>query len=185
MTDSEFQHSLNSLGLSHAEAAQQLSVNSRTVRRWADGTVEIPGPVKHVLNAWMRLHSLGLAWRLDEVMLGDDNPEVLAEQIALYRQHAIDLDAVLQAVNARGGPAAPWHVDLEGKRATLGPMWVSFYLLPNGSFAPQCYCRNDTRPDMKRDAALLHDAYACIAHAISAPDRAKSVGNCTSGAHQS
>ncbi|MDA1101716.1 MAG: hypothetical protein O2967_22370 [Proteobacteria bacterium] len=97
--------------------------------------------------------------------IGESDPEQIAEQIALYRRHAINLDALIQKVEARGGPAAPWHVDLKKRQATLGPVWVSFYPLVNGGFSPASYSRSDDHPDLKRDWTLLEDA--CIAKAIA------------------
>lgn len=176
MTRDEFQTSLNCLGLSQAEAARLLSVSPRTVRRWAKKPTEIPGPAEQALRAWVRLHCLGLTWRPDGVAIGESDPEEIAEQIALLRQHAIDLDALIQKVEARGGPAAPWHVDLKKRQATLGPVRVSFYPLMNGGFSPASYSRNDDHPNLKRDWTLLEDAFACIANAIAkvGPDWAKS-----------
>lgn len=78
-----------------------------------------------------------------------------------------DLDAVIQKVKARGGPAAPWHVDLKKRRATLGPIELSFYPLVGGGFSPQFYRRSDQDHDIMRDRPLLEDAFVCIANAIS------------------
>lgn len=158
---------LNQLDLSQTEAARLLSVNVRTVRRWVENPSEMPGPAEQALRAWLRLHRLGLAWRPDGLPLGEDEVEEMAEQIALYRQHAIDLDALLRRVEERGGPAAPWHVDLKAHLATLGPMEVGFYPLANGGFSPSTYRRSDVGPDLGRDAQLLEDAYACIARALA------------------
>ena len=167
MSAPEFAAHLDHLGLTQAEAAELLSVNARTIRRWVDNPAEMPGSAESALRAWLRLHHLGLAWRPDGLPLGEDDVSELAKQIALYRQHAIDLDAVIRRVETRGGPAAPWHVDLEAHLATLGPMEVGFYLLPNGSFSPSTYRRTDAAPNLNRDVHLLEDAYACIAKALS------------------
>jgi len=91
----------------------------------------------------------------------------LANQIVLYREQAIQLDAILKKVEERGGPAMQWTVDLERHIAILGPMQLGFYLLSNGSFSPSSYNRSDCKPDIHRDGALLEDAYFCIAQAIS------------------
>jgi hypothetical protein len=157
---------LQQLDLTQAEAACLLSVNVRTVRRWVDDPTDMPGSAEHALRAWLRLHRLGVAWRPDGLPLGGDDIDEMAQQIALYRQRAIDLDALLQRVEARGGPAAPWQVDLEAHIATLGPMRVGFYPLPNGGFSPSTYRRTDADPDLNRDAHLLEDAYACIAQVL-------------------
>ncbi len=167
MTNSEFQDCLDRLGLSQTEAARLLSVSPRTVRRWAEERAEIPGPAEQALHAWIRLDRFGLPWRPDGVAIGENDPEKIAEQIALYRQDAINLDKLIRKVEARGGPAAPWHVDLKKRQATLGPISVSFYRLGNGGFSPAFYRRSDVHPDLKRDWTLLEDAFACIANAIA------------------
>ncbi len=163
MIRDEFLHSLRILGLTQAEAAQLLSVNPRTIRRWLGGE-EVPAPAQHALRAWMGLHERGLPWRPDEQsVVGEDD-----EQIAVIRSHAIDLDALLTRVEARGGPTVPWDVDLDRCRATLGRMQLSFYRLRNGGFALQSYRRSDEAgADAQRDKALLEDAVACIARAFA------------------
>jgi hypothetical protein len=167
MNRTHLQTVLDELGLTQTEAARLLSVDVRTVSRWADDPTHLPGPAQRALDAWLRLHRLGLAWRPDGLPIGEDEPQELAEQIARYREHAIGLDAVLQKVKARGGPAAPWRVDLKSRRAVLGPVRVSFYRLPNGGFSPNSYSRTDGPPDLERDLPMIEDAYACIARALA------------------
>jgi len=167
ISKTELLRHLNQLSLTQAELARLLSVNVRTVRRWVETPAEMPGPAEQALRAWLRLHRLGLAWRPDGLPLGEDEAEEMAKQIALYRQHAINLDAMLRRVEARGGPAAPWQVDLKTHVATLGSIEVGFYPLPNGGFSPSTYRRADADPDLGRDARLLEDAYACIAQALA------------------
>ena len=160
MLAAELQSHFLELGLVPDEAAQLLSVSPRTVQRWAHGLQEIPGPTEYALRAWRGLHDRALPWRPDKLSIALDD-EV---QIAATRAHAIELDALLKRVEARGGPAAPWKVDLDLCKATLGPLQVSFYKLLNGGFAPQSYRRSDgLGPDLQRDGPLLEDAYACIA----------------------
>lgn len=166
MSESELATHLSQLGLSQAEAARLLSVNVRTVRRWVENPGEMPGPAEQALRAWFRLNLLGLGWRPDGLPLGEDDTDEMAKQIALYRQHAINLDAMLRRVEKRGGPAAPWRVDLKANIATLGPISVGFYRLANGGFSPSTYRRGDVEPDLERDALLLEDAYACISMAL-------------------
>ena len=175
MTTANFRDFLDQLGLSQSEAARLLSVSPRTIRRWADVPSEMPGPAEQALRAWLRLHRLGLAWRPDGVAIGEINPEEIAEQVALYRQHAINLDVLIQKVEARGGPAAPWKVDLNKRQAILGPVRMSFYPLANGGFSPASYSRSDDHHDLERDWPLLEDAFACIADAIAkvGPDWAR------------
>ena len=155
---------LDSLGLTQAEFAQLQGANVRTVRRWLDGEGPgIPGAVANSLRAWQRLQHAGLPWRPEDALLeaGD------AAGLAAHRFHALDLDAVLERVRQRGGPASPWDVDLDRQRATLGAVRLTFYKLPNGGFAPQSYRRLDgLPPDLVRDRVLLEDGYACIARAL-------------------
>lgn len=159
----ELQAVLDELGLTQSEAAALLSVDERTIRRWS----QIPGPAEQALRAWVRLHRLGLAWKPEDLPIGEGDTEELAKQIALYRQHAIQLDALLRKVEARGGPRTPWTVDLNAHEASLGPMTVGFYRLSNGGFSPSTYSRSDQPPDIERDSQLLEDAYACIAKALA------------------
>jgi hypothetical protein len=167
MTKRELLDHLQRLGITQAEAALLLSVSDRTVRRWAEAPAEIPGPAEHVLRAWVRLHERGIAWRPDGLPIGEDKPEEIAQQIALYRGHAISLDSLIRRVEARGGPTVPWEVNVEAGEAILGPVWVTFYRLPNGGFSPQSYGRSDREPDFTRDRLLIEDAYVCIARATA------------------
>jgi transcriptional regulator with XRE-family HTH domain len=155
----EFRECREKLGLTQVDAAQLLSVDPRTVRRWAEenGGI-IPGPAEQALRAWVGLQRQGVPWRAEDT---DD------EQIALHRQHAIELYALLLRVEARGGPRAPWQVDIEGGVATLGPVRLSFYKLRNGSFSPAYYRRSDLPADVRRDWTLIEDGFACIARAIA------------------
>ena len=166
MNAKEFRAALKALGINQTEASTLLDVSDRSVRRWAEGPEEIPGPVEQTLRAWVRLEVVGLAWRPDREMIGNDISAELRKQIASYRRLALDLDALLRKVKSRGGPAAPWDVDLQRRIATLGPIEVSFYPLTNGGFSPAHYTRKDCSPDQARDQSLLEDAYACIAESI-------------------
>jgi hypothetical protein len=167
MNRAELQAVLDELGLTRSEAAMLLSVDGRTIARWFASPSRISGPAEQALRAWVRLNRMGLAWKPEDLPIGEDDTEELAKQIALYRQHAIQLDGLLRKVAARGGPKLPWMVDLDAHKATLGQMTVGFYLLPNGGFSPSTYRRSDRHPDMEEDAQLLEDAYAAIAKAIA------------------
>ena len=162
------QSAISYLGLSALELSELLSVNQRTTRRWSEDPTEIPGPAEQAIRAWVRLQRLGLAWRPDGVAIGESNPERVAEQIKLYLRHAIDLDALVQRVENRGGPVAPWEVDLVARRATLGPAMVTFYPLVNGGFSPASYSRRDRAPDIQRDWKFIEDGLACVAKAVAA-----------------
>jgi hypothetical protein len=167
MTRTEFQSILDELYLLQSVAAKLLSVDERTVRRWVEDPSRIPGPAEQALRAWLRLHRLGLAWKPEDLPIGEDDSAKLAKQIALFRQHAIQLDVLLRKVDARGGPKTPWKVNLDAHEATLGHMTVGYYPLHNGGFSPSTYSRSDTHPDIHRDGPLLEDAYACIAKALA------------------
>ena len=169
MTRTELLQHLDGLGLTQVGAAKLLSVGPRTFRRWVSVPSELPGPAEQALRAWLRLNRLGIPWRPDTVPLGGIDAERLADQIASHRRHALDLDAVIRRVRARGGPAAPWKVDLRRRVAKLGPMSVHFYPLTviAGGFSPYSYNRSDRHPDIAVDRPLLEDAYVCIADAIA------------------
>ena len=165
MPKTNINEALNLLGLTQVDAARLLSVDPRTLRRWVENPNEIPGPAEQALRAWLRLHQLGLPWTPD----GIDLIEVDPEQIALQRLHTLELDALLEKVKKRGGPAAPWVVDLNKGKAILEKIEVTFYKLPSGGFAPQSYKRrDDIEADVERDWSLIEDAFACIAKAIAA-----------------
>jgi hypothetical protein len=168
MTAHELSECFRRLRLSPSNAAIFLSVDVKTVRRWLEGSVAVPGPAVQALGAWARLDRLGLPWRPAEDMLGIDEEE-LAKQIRLLREHNLNLDETLQRVRARGGPAALWRVDLDSHIASLdGIMEVGFYPLPNGGFSPSNYRRKDRGPDTIRDQPLIEDAIAAIADAVAA-----------------
>ena len=169
MSNFNLSKTLNLLGLSQVAAARLLSVDPRTVRRWVENPSEISGPAEQALRAWLRLHEFGLPWSPDGVDLFEGD----LEQIAIHRRHTIDLDALLAKVIKRGGPSAPWIVDLEKGKATLGALEVTFYRLPSGGFSPQSYKRrDDIQPNVERDWLLIEDAFLCISKAISNEKRA-------------
>jgi len=174
MTPSDFAQHLDQLGLSQTEAARLLSTTPRTLRRWVEGPDPVPGTAEQALRAWVRLQEFGLSWRPDAatfLLRGDEKK--IAKQIALHNLHAVGLDAVLQKVKKRGGPAAPWQVDLKKNRAMLGPIVTTFYRLHDGGFSPQGYSRRDMTPDLGRDRPLLEDAWYCIAQAIAKTRKVK------------
>lgn len=164
MTYTELSEIMDELGLSQTDAARLLSVDPRTFRRWISDTQEISGPGAQALRAWRRLNALGLPWSPDSLDLAEAEPD----QIAAHRSHAIGLADLLLKVQSRGGASGAWEVDLKKKKATLGPIEVSFYRLSNGGFSPQSYTRRDnTPPDIQRDWVLIEDAFACIAAKLS------------------
>ncbi len=167
MQSSLLRESLVTLGLNFLELAQLLDMNVRTVQRWLSGEVEIPRSIECVINAWMYLNQMGLPWRPDGFSVALLSPEQVKNQLLLQMESSKELVKIIKKVKSRGGPAAPWIVDLSAKKATLGDVWVRFYILSNGSFSPQSYGRFDKNPDLYRDQSILEDAYVCIAEAIA------------------
>lgn len=164
MNNGNLKESLVYLGISAPELADLLDVNIRTVQRWISGMTEIPMSTERVLEAWALLQRLGLPWRPDGNHLLSLND--LRRQVELHKANAIEIAELIKKVNARGGAAAPWTVNLSAKKATLEKMWVSFYILPNGGFSPQSYGRTDKEIDVQRDKELIEDAIVCIAEEI-------------------
>ncbi len=54
MTPQEFRVAREKLGLSAAKLAARLGVHVRTVRRWADGSQDVPGPVAVAMRSFLR-----------------------------------------------------------------------------------------------------------------------------------
>src|SRR5437868_3007921 len=120
MDRQDFFKILKELDLTQTEAAKLLSVNIRTLRRWIENPEEISGPAKQALVAWRRLQRFGLAWRPSETDIILTHPDELAELFKCFRAGAMELDSILENVKRRGGPAAPWQVDLKKHTAILG-----------------------------------------------------------------
>ena len=163
MTSAEFNRHLEILGLKQTDAAVLLRVTPRAVRRWQNGEQEIPGTVAELVKAWRQLHTRQIPWgaSLESIWYGDD------DQIRRHQDHNKALAALLSRVEARGGPAAPWRVNLKERSATLGPMVVHFYKLLSRSFSPANYRRRDREPDLYRDQPLIEDAVAAFSRAVS------------------
>jgi hypothetical protein len=152
------------LGVDPGEAAQLLSVAPRTMRRWLLEGEEIPGPAIVALRAWRAMHARHLNWKPDAQSLFNDDQD----QIARYRKHVVDMDAALERVEKRGGPASPWAVDLARNSAIFGPFEVSFYQLEgDGGFSLSNYRRRDIAPDVTRDMPFLEDAAYCISKTMA------------------
>lgn len=83
MTREDFDSLLGELGLSQAEAARLLSVDARTVRRWAEDPADMPGPAKQALRAWLALHRFGLPWAPDSVDLVRQDPGQVAKSLSV------------------------------------------------------------------------------------------------------
>ncbi len=163
MDGAELNEYLGLLELTQADLAARLGVTARTVRRWQTGEQPIPPWVTEVLGAWRQLHTRNLPWGadLESVWYGDD------DQIRRHQDHDKALAQILLRVNARGGPAAPWRVNLRDHSATLGPITVRFYRLASDSFSLANYRRSDMRSNVNRDQPLIEDAVAAFAAAVS------------------
>jgi len=155
---------MRELRLGTKVAANLLDVEPKTVQRWLNGEVQVPGPVRQAMSAWKRLQQAGIPWHPAALPLTFMTEDEAQEQARLWNRHLLDLDDVLERVKARGGPVAPWTVDLEEKEAVLGDkMRVYFYAMDNGGFSPSSYTRTDRQPDYERDRPLLEDAIVSIA----------------------
>jgi len=165
MNANQLRQSLDRLNLSPAEAAQLLGVTPRTVRRWLEGE-EMTGPAVQAIRAWIRLRDRHLPWRPDAVSIVQDNQD----QIERHRLHTIKFDAILSRVENSGRARLPWVIDWDKGEATLGPMEVGFYKLPNGGFSLSTYRRTDGVPDVDRDAEFIEEAVYCIAQALKRQD---------------
>ena len=169
MTPVELREHIQGFGLTQTELAQLLGANARTVRRWLeeDGSTDgpgVPGAVATTLRAWQRLQHAALAWRPQDAPLSAAGT---APVLAAQRFYALGIDAMLERVRMRGGPAVPWDVDLARQRATVGAVQLSFYVLEGGGFVPLSYRRQDAlMPDPVRDQTLLEDGVACIARTL-------------------
>ncbi len=162
MTEQELTEHFSILQISHAEAAQLLGVSARTLRRWLEGE-EVPGPAEAALRAWRKLAERHLPWKPDSVSIFEDDQD----QIQRHSRHMQEMAALLERVEARGGAANPWTVDISKCSATFGPFEIGFYRLQSGSFSLSSYRRKDVLPDRLRDMVFIEDAAYCIAKAFS------------------
>lgn len=160
MNASDLDSALSTLDLSATDASQLLGIAQRTLRRWREGEA-IPAAAEAALRAWLTLHEWGIPWRPDTVSVVDDDKD----QIRRMREHAIDVEQMLERVKARGGPKSPWRVDFARRIASFDRFRVTFYELANGGFSLSTYSRADGNPDAQRDAALIEDAAYSIARA--------------------
>jgi transposase len=163
----EFQRSLSRLGLTPKDAALVFKVSMRTIQRWLQDPSTLPEPDEQLLRAWLRLHDAGLAWRPGCIDIGITDQKELDNLIGRHRNNLLDLDALLRRVKERGGPVAPWTVDLKSQTATLGPITIVFDPLVDGLFSPRTYWRRDDQSTKERDWPLIEDGFACIAQAIA------------------
>jgi|GEM_PF-5152477 len=76
----------------------------------------MPGPAEQALRGWFTLHRMGLPWSPDSIDLAQLDPV----QIAIHRAHTIDLEAIIEKVANRGGPAAPGKWNLRNTEQSSG-----------------------------------------------------------------
>jgi hypothetical protein len=176
MTGPEFSDHLTFLRLSLSEAALLLGSSERSVRRWSED--DVPGPVAAAVRAWRELESRGLPWKPDSVSVIERDQD----QIERMRSHDEMLAQVMREVEARGGPANPWSVDIERGTATFSHAEVGFHRLANGSFNVSTYRRFDRAP-LSNDRPEIADAVYCIAQAFAraatAAEALRAVGDYT------
>jgi transcriptional regulator with XRE-family HTH domain len=166
MNKTEFRNCLEALDLTPENLATILSVSNRTVSRWLEDSnenVDIAGPLAEILRTWTMLKQAGLPWKPSDQPKNDN---WIQDQVTRLRELANQLEATIHRVKTRGGPSAPWKVDLKGQLATLGPIRLSFYRIINDNFSPGFYSRSDKDPDFDRDMSILEDAIFCIDQAI-------------------
>jgi hypothetical protein len=94
--------------------------------------------------------------------------EETPKQMRLRRENRAQLDEVLRRVEARGGPASRWEVDLKGRSANLigGSKVVAFFATEDGRFVLSNFKRADRDADPERESLLEEDAIACIDEAV-------------------
>ena len=160
MSKEEFTEHLSYLRLSLAEAALLLGSSERSVRRWTEDSV--PGPVAAAMRAWRELEARRLPWKPDTISVLERD----IDQMDRIRAHDEALVRIIADVEARGGPAEPWAVDLEHCRATFSHAEVGFHRLANGGFNLSTYRRFDRAPT-EADRPEIADAAYCIAQAFS------------------
>ena len=164
MNGTELGKSLDTLGLTQADLAARLGVTARSVRRWQANKQPIPLWVREIISVWQQLHSRQLPWGADlaSIWYGD------IDQITRHMEHDTALAALLKRVEARGGPAAPWRINLTDYSATLGKITIYFYRLASGGFSLASYRRGDIPPDSRRDQSLIEDAVAVFSAELRA-----------------
>jgi hypothetical protein len=160
MTNEEFAKHLAYLRLSVNEAALLLGSSERSVRRWTEE--DVPGPVAAAVRAWRELEARRLPWKPDSVSVMERDHD----QLERIRAHDELLAQVMREVEARGGPANPWSVDMQRGRATFSHAEVGFHRLANGSFNVSTYRRFDRSPS-DDDRPEIADAVYCIAQAFA------------------
>ena len=79
MTPEAFTAAIAALGWSQVEAARQLEVDARTVRRWVAGDRAIPGPAMVALRCIARLRVLEDLVNGRPVRRGRDGQQQIAE----------------------------------------------------------------------------------------------------------
>jgi hypothetical protein len=89
---SEFCAALDELGIDRNECAQHMEVVPRTVNRWCSGETEIPGPISHLIEAWLRLERSGVGWRPGGILIGYDSFADMRQALAVGKRFPRGID---------------------------------------------------------------------------------------------
>ena len=163
-TSSDLRECLTILRITTSELAGLFSISERTVSRWVNDEITVPGPASCALKAWCTLEALGLPWRPDGLALLHPR-SALGDPVALSLDPKTEVSKIVNAIKLRGGPSLPWKVDVDKREATLAEIWIKFRLSSN-QFIPQSYGRTDIPPDLNRDKHVIEEGFASIADAL-------------------
>jgi len=177
LTAQRFADSLEYLGLTRAEFAEDVGLAERTVRAYGprDGGAPVPGPVVATVRLMRRLKDHGLPWRLSghtivPPRLGSSASTAQTRRRAMRNAVAsfFEVDEIVQRLRSEPRPLAPWAVDLKRECAQLGTLELRFKRRPEGGFVPLSYHRSDDAYDADADWTFLVDGFGCIARALEA-----------------
>jgi transcriptional regulator with XRE-family HTH domain len=79
---------MQELGLTQKQLAKLMGVHPRSVGRWMKEPETIPGPPRHTLIAWQKLHRIGMAWGPHMIDIMTDDQKVRVREVVT---HHIDL----------------------------------------------------------------------------------------------
>ena len=164
-SSSDLRECLTILRITTSELAELFSINERTVSRWINNEIAVPGPASCALKAWCTLERLGLPWRPDGLALLHAK-SASGDPLALSLDPKTEVSKIVNAIKLRGGPSLPWKVDVDKREATLADIWIKFRPLSSNQFVPQSYGRSDIRPDLVRDKHVIEEGFASISDAL-------------------